>query len=42
MDSHDQAELVVLVKFRLRKEIAAVHQGESVAFAVIFRGVPVT
>ena len=42
MDTHHKAKLVILVKFDLRQEITAVHQGESVAFAIIFRGIPVT
>ena len=42
MDSHYQPELVVLVQFNFRKEIAAVHQGETITFAIIFRGILIT
>ena len=41
MDPHDQAELIVLVKFRFCKEIPAVHQRKSITFPVIFGGIPV-
>ncbi len=41
MYAHHKAELVVLVKLCLGKEVAAVHEGESVAFPEIFGGISV-
>ena len=42
MDPHDKTELVILVKLCFCKEIPTVHQGETIAFAIIFGSVPVT